>query len=85
MEVCVNKDDAAALWTYKKVGFEDTGYIDENLPDCYNLMYNLNKDDQLYSYKSDDFTIHRSSDKGNIITLIIHFFKQSIPIFNRIT
>lgn len=49
VEVCVNKDDAAALWTYKKVGFEDTGYIDENVPDCYNLMYNLNKDDQLYS------------------------------------
>lgn len=49
VEVCVNKNDAAALWVYKKVGFEDTGYIDENVPDCYNLMYNLSKDDDLYS------------------------------------
>lgn len=44
VEVCVNMNDAAALWVYKKVGFEDTGYIDENVPDCYNLMYNLNRD-----------------------------------------
>lgn len=42
VEVCVNKYDAAALWVYQKVGFEDTGYIDECVPDCYNLMYNLN-------------------------------------------
>ena len=49
VEVCVNKDDAAALWVYKKVGFEDTGYIDERIPHCYNLMYNLNKDDRPYS------------------------------------
>lgn len=44
VEVCVNKNDAAALWVYQKVGFEDTGYIDECVPNCYNLMYNLNKD-----------------------------------------
>lgn len=43
-EVCVNKDNAAALWMYKKAGFEDTGYVDESAPDCCNLMYNLSKD-----------------------------------------
>ncbi len=44
VEVCVNKNAAAALWMYKKVGFEDTGYIDESVPDCCNLMYNFRKD-----------------------------------------
>ena len=43
VEVCVNKNNAAALWMYKKVGFEDTGYIDERVPDCYNLIYSLCK------------------------------------------
>ena len=41
VEVCVNKNNAAALWMYKKVGFEDTGYIDESIPDCCNLMYHF--------------------------------------------
>ena len=49
VEVCVNKNDAAALWMYKKAGFEDTGYIDESVPDCYNLMYSFIKDNQTYS------------------------------------
>lgn len=39
VEVCVDKNDAAALRMYKKVGFEDIGYIDESVPDCRNLMY----------------------------------------------
>ncbi len=43
VEVCVNKNNATALWMYKKVGFEDTGYIDERVPDCYNLMYSFSK------------------------------------------
>lgn len=38
-EVCVNKADVAALRVYEKGGFVDTGYIDEDLPDCLNLMY----------------------------------------------
>ena len=49
VEVCVNKENAAALWMYKKAGFEDTGYIDESVPDCYNLMYNFNRDILLHS------------------------------------
>ena len=38
VEVCVKKDDEAALHVYKKAGFVDTGYIDECAPDCANLM-----------------------------------------------
>ena len=38
VEVCVNKEDASALRVYEKVGFIDTGYIDEDVPDCLNLM-----------------------------------------------
>ncbi|MCH5199202.1 MAG: GNAT family N-acetyltransferase [Oscillospiraceae bacterium] len=51
VEVCVNKNDAAALRMYKKVGFEDTGYIDESVPDCRNLMYKFNRDMPLFSDK----------------------------------
>ena len=39
VEVCVKKDDAAALRVYEKAGFTDTGYIDEDAPDSLNLMY----------------------------------------------
>ncbi len=38
VEVCVKRADAAALRVYEKVGFEDTGYTDEDAPDCVNLM-----------------------------------------------
>jgi RimJ/RimL family protein N-acetyltransferase len=40
-EVCVKKDDAAALHVYEKTGFIDTGYIDEDAPDSLNLMYHF--------------------------------------------
>ena len=39
VEVCVKKDDAAALRVYEKAGFADTGYVDGDAPDCLNLMY----------------------------------------------
>ena len=39
IEVCVNKQDYIALHIYKQIGFSDTGYIDEAVPDCLNLMY----------------------------------------------
>ncbi len=41
VEVCVKKEDAAALRMYEKVGFIDTGYIDEDAPDSLNLMYHF--------------------------------------------
>ncbi len=43
VEVCVNKEDWAALHLYRKAGFADTGYIDDSVPDCVNLMYFLSK------------------------------------------
>ena len=41
VEVCVKKSDAAALRVYEKCGFRDTGYIDDNAPDCLNLRLQL--------------------------------------------
>ena len=39
VEVCVKREDAAALRVYEKAGFADTGYVDEDIPDCLNLAY----------------------------------------------
>lgn len=39
VEVCVKKDDVAAIHVYEKEGFVDTGYVDADAPDCMNLMY----------------------------------------------
>ena len=39
VEVCVRQDDVAALRVYGRVGFEDTGYVDDDAPDCRNLRY----------------------------------------------
>lgn len=41
VEVCVNREDAVALHIYEKAGFVDSGYIDDDLPDCLNLIYQL--------------------------------------------
>ena len=41
VEVCVKKEDAAALRLYEKCGFVDTGYVDEDAPDCVNLMFSF--------------------------------------------
>ncbi|MGN0629461.1 MAG: GNAT family N-acetyltransferase [Oscillospiraceae bacterium] len=41
IEVCVNKFDAPALHVYEKAGFADTGYIDDDVPDCLNFMYHF--------------------------------------------
>ena len=38
VEVCVKKEDAAAIRLYEKHGFKDSGYIDEDAPDCVNLI-----------------------------------------------
>jgi len=38
VEVCVKMEDVEAIHLYKKHGFVDTGYIDEVVPDAYNLI-----------------------------------------------
>ena len=38
VEVCVKKDDKAAINLYKKHGFNDTGYIDPDAPDSVNMI-----------------------------------------------
>ena len=39
VEVCVKREDAAALRVYEKLGFADSGYIDPEVPDSLNLVY----------------------------------------------
>ena len=41
VEVCVKKEDAAAIHLYQKYGFVDSGYVDEDLPDSVNLICRL--------------------------------------------
>ena len=38
VEVCVKKEDAAAIRVYEKHGFVDSGYVDEDLPDSLNMI-----------------------------------------------
>lgn len=41
VEVCVKRDDAAALHVYQKAGFADGGYVDPAAPGSVNLVYEL--------------------------------------------
>ena len=41
VEVCVKKEDAAAIRLYEKHGFADSGYVDETLPDSVNMICRL--------------------------------------------
>ena len=38
VEVCVRKDDTAAIRLYEKHGFADSGYIDKSVPDSINMI-----------------------------------------------
>ena len=40
-EVCVHRENAAALALFRRAGFLDTGYVDPDTPDCLNLMCRL--------------------------------------------
>jgi len=42
-EVCVKMADKPAIALYEKLGFEDTGYIDPDVPDSLNLMHYFKK------------------------------------------
>ena len=39
VEICVKKADFSAIKLYEKIGFKDSGYVDENLLDCVNMIY----------------------------------------------
>ena len=41
VELCVKKDDAAAIHLYEKHGFIDSGYFDEDAPDSINMICQL--------------------------------------------
>ena len=41
VEVCVHRDNAAALALFTAAGFRNTGYVDPDAPDCLNLMCRL--------------------------------------------
>lgn len=41
VEVCVHRENAAALALFTGAGFLDTGYVDPDAPDCLNLMLRL--------------------------------------------
>ncbi|MBO4835300.1 MAG: GNAT family N-acetyltransferase, partial [Lachnospiraceae bacterium] len=41
VEVCVKKEDRAAIALYEKHGFVDSGYIDEDVPDALNMICQL--------------------------------------------
>ena len=43
VEVCVNRDDAAAIHVYQKAGFHDTGYVDQDVPNFLCMSYELPK------------------------------------------
>ena len=38
VELCVKKADAEAIRLYRKHGFRDSGYVDEDLPDSLNMI-----------------------------------------------
>lgn len=59
VEVCVNRKNISALRLFGRAGFKDTGYIDENVPDCLNLMYYFKNESGKESYQDErisDFT-----------------------------
>ena len=41
VELCVKKDDEAAIRLYEKHGFVDSGYVDEDVPDALNMILTL--------------------------------------------
>ncbi|MBQ3237141.1 MAG: GNAT family N-acetyltransferase [Oscillospiraceae bacterium] len=41
VEICVKKADIHAIKLYEKAGFKNSGYFDESVPDCVNLIYFL--------------------------------------------
>ena len=76
VEVCVKKDDAPALRVYEKVGFVDSGYIDEEAPDCLNLMYHFPARQQGFS----DVLISDFTDPVFQTAFKSYFSELGIPV-----
>ena len=45
VDVCVDKEDKGAISLYEKIGFIDTGYIADDVPNSLNLTYEFPKKD----------------------------------------
>jgi len=71
VEVCVKEQDVEALHLYEKIGFKDTGYIDEDAPDCLNLMYYFEDAGQAQQSEIDVKEIFDAEDKKRITRLIL--------------
>ena len=46
VELCVKKADTEAIHLYEKLGFVDSGYVDENLPDSLNMICQLSDENR---------------------------------------
>lgn len=78
-EVCVNKNNTPALKLFFAAGFKDTGYIDEGLPDCLNLMYYFeNECGEAYT----DKWITDFSDSSFQDAFRAYFAELGIPVKN---
>ncbi len=56
VEVCVKQADTAALRVYGKLGFVDTGYVDDCVPDCLNLVYRFREESGFSDTQITDFS-----------------------------
>ena len=56
VEVCVHRENAAALAMFQRAGFADTGYIDEGAPDCLNLRCTFAPPEPVTDTLISDFT-----------------------------
>lgn len=57
VDVCVHMNNAAALRMFKKVGFQDTGFLDESVPDCLNLFYQFDRESTFSDVLISNFSI----------------------------
>ena len=46
VELCVKKADSEAIHLYEKLGFVDSGYVDEDLPDSLNMICYLSRENK---------------------------------------
>ncbi len=72
VEVCVKMDDAEAIRLYNKIGFVDSGYIDEDVPDSYNLIYRFEADNDKHGAGAIKiFDVSEPAERQSITRLIL--------------